>query len=346
MKEKIMKLFFYLFIFFYFFSSFLMVGMFNQYKGESITAQNLVALSKQDLDPNIEQQIYEWFDKNPDIVRHVVQQEGPLTSFKERREYNNKLLDQAGVIKYNSANNYIFSIPDIEKKYVIEISGFYSRFINTMVGFKKNRRPNGNTPPEELNELREEYNILKDSIPTYQTASRVATSLRLQEAIGRDYYWYVHPIKSHLLTLPGFPPDSDDKHSIVIAEYVNMTPLSEFQPDKALQFLSSEDLKQILSVAKTSGLWELNAQNICVDAQGSIRLPDTEQPDNSNPEDFYHKNEDKVWWNIGCGVESLYSWLPENSEQRAIVRQFIVANEDYKKSRKYPELVTLFKEKP
>lgn len=315
----------------------------NTYQGQVITPASLTALSQHNLPDEVKQKTEEWLNKNPEIVQKVIQQNYEIKSledFKRIYEENKRLLEQNN-ITFIPSNNHI--LDNVIPGYVIKISPLHLRVNNILVGV--NRSPDDQLP-RLFDKISEEttvkkiakLNALLPMINTYQTASRAATALRLEEYAENNPH--ITPIPTHVITIPGCPADAADKHCIVLEQ--KMTTVRQLGTLKdPTDYFTPEGLIALLQAIQYAGVWNLTSSNIFINDNDQFLLPDGEYPDNTNPSTFFHNDKDKFLWNIGCGFEQLWHQFPHNSKQREIIKEFVISDKNLQQSRKFPELIRL-----
>lgn len=205
----------------------------------------------------------------------------------------------------SKAFNYIFEIQGT--KYVTQISGRLSRVHNLLIA---NHFPHDRVP-DQLCEA-----LIRDKVPTYQTVSRFAGYLRAYEANSKFHLDKVKLPRTYLIGLYEDSPELvNDDNSIIIQEKVAdeignlnlfLNARNEAQKEKKEKILilvaslnqdqkalliSPEHVRQIAILAISSSLWDMH-DNLLFDADSrEFVYTDFEQPDNSNPTEFYLKNE-------------------------------------------------------
>jgi len=122
--------------------------------------------------------------------------------------------------------------------------------------------------------------VRKDAPKTFQTISRMAYHLRLQEVIEQEDLPLVLPA-THFIHVPGRPKDMSDRNYIILEKYM-----------KGLQdvsLITPEEDATIRRAIEYSGLFTLNTRSLKRTKSGKLAILDFEQPNNSNPLAFLHK---------------------------------------------------------
>ncbi len=145
-----------------------------------------------------------------------------------------------------------------------------------------------------------------DALPlperTYQTVIAVAYLLRARDAIERYTISTVAVPDTYLYHVPGRPEELSDNNYLVLQKTVaNGIKLEDIQAGSGS--LDDKKLRELFIVPAYAGLWSFKG-NIMV-ADNQLVLPDLEQPNNSNPLDFYHQNRKAYEDNVATGIKEL-----------------------------------------
>ena len=176
----------------------------------------------------------------------------------------------------------------------------------------------GQQPNQEILE-----EVLSGKIPTYQTASRAAYFLILKKWKEENDSKHVDVQDTHLVYYPGSPEDVQDKYVLVLEKALPKT-AQKLSSAEAKQ-LSHEVLKEWVEAIIRAGLWNikdnvyLEDPNVAAENQ-KLLIVDLEQPNNSAPKDFFHKNETRSLGNFNPAIEQLLALLQGDSQRLQIVR--------------------------
>jgi len=122
--------------------------------------------------------------------------------------------------------------------------------------------------------------VRKDAPKTFQTVSRMAYHLRLQEVIEQENLPLVLPAM-HFVHIPGRPKAMSDRNYVILERHLKgLTEVSLITPE--------EDVA-IKRAIEYSGLFGLNTGSLKRTKFGELAVLDLEQPNNSNPLAFFHK---------------------------------------------------------
>jgi len=281
----------------------------NTYHGQEITAENILDLVPP-LDAASKPMVEQWLEQNREPISQLAQFpiHGTKEERSERRTTIESLLMQANII--NQSNyNFVFPIQVVvnnqPKKFMVKIAGPANRRenYNALLG-------NGHSADITL----EQYNALaKDNaLATYQTISRAAHSLRLNEWIEQNNETIINTPKSYLLHIPDQSFEVNDFNYIELEDYVENIGTPNKHPKLFLNAIS--DVRNALIY---TGLWNINPTQLLITTKNKISFIDLEQPNNTNPKTFFHKNREKYQGNINCGLYELNQMQKELEEQIA-----------------------------
>jgi len=249
-----------------------------------------------------------WCSKNHALLSSLANQSlnEQATTYYEQIKPGNELLQDAGYTN-NSRHNFVFPV-DIEgQKYWVKIAG-PNRF-------------------EQLNALllrswgtpftQEDFSALTaaDKTKTYQSASRMARYLLYKKWKEMNQHIPIEVPKSFLVSLSD-QQLVDDAHAVIVEEHVDSLGTPNEYPE---QFLANKDAVRNFIIQMS--LWNINASQFLVKADGTLVFVDLEDPDNSNPEAFFNGDYAKVKSNIRCGLIELENMCNKLEQAKEIAAE-------------------------
>lgn len=280
----------------------------NTFNGVVITAETLYDLMPQL--PDTDRIALENWLATPD-AQTTLSQLIPFNAFPDWRAkmQADKDLLQAKDMQNTSQWNYVFKLP--KQEFVVKISGPLNRLQSILMahGFWP-----GETPTKPIGKTN-----------TYQTASRAAYYLILKEFIEKNKFKHIHAPETYLISYSKKPKLIDDEQVFILQRAIpaaskKITPeLAQALPDDAI----SEIVKAIIG----AGLWSIK-DNLFLDTETNsplerIHLVDLEQPNNSAPADFFHKDATRYYGNLRAGLEEFINLFAGNPAKLALVRTLI-----------------------
>jgi hypothetical protein len=175
---------------------------------------------------------------------------------------------------------------------------------------------------------------LEEQPETYQGISRLTHYLRALEAKSTFNLDKIRLPRTYLIGLKSdLPTKANDETSVIVQEKVhNARPVCEVIGQIA-GIISEEAVKQVFIMTVYAGLWDLE-KNLLIDTSVwpyMFVISDLEQPNGSNPHDFFHKNEGKVFSNIRSGINHLNKIFGQIPHLRGICQKFAqMSNEEFK----------------
>jgi len=137
--------------------------------------------------------------------------------------------------------------------------------------------------------------INKDAHKTFQTISRYAYYLAFLNAQKQHGFKHVTVPETYLVHIPGRPTDVSDRNYMVVERQITGGPV---------ETLTHEEAEEAETAIKEIGLFQAKRDDFWKEAStGKLVLLDMEQPNNSNPRDFFHKNRAKFEGNANCGLQ-------------------------------------------
>ncbi len=234
-----------------------------------------------------------------------------IQELKSKREQDNQKITEAG-LKNESQWNYVFQIPKTD--YYAKIAGPVNRWQSALM--EKGVWP-GQQPNQQIVE-----EVLAGEIPTYQTASRAAYFLILKELIKNKNLKHVAVQDTHLVYYPGAPELVQDDYVLVLEKALPKD-AKKLTSDDAKK-LPDETLKELVQAIIGAGLWSIK-DNIYL-AGNTLHIVDLEQPNNTAPKEFFHKNKTRYDGNINAGIEHLLDLLAGDQNKLQLVRTLVETN--------------------
>jgi hypothetical protein len=254
----------------------------------------------------VKREVQDWFARNPMVARTALDYEpiiGPLQSF---HTMANIALKLAG--KDNKSNfNYVVPVGE----YWVKMAGHVNRKENLamMAGdfgqkyqwgrlltkqdylaFEKNLK-------EEEFDKHEIGTVMKTAPKTYQSISRMAHYILFKDAQGLGIIApNMKAPDMYLVHIPDRPEELSDRNYAIVEKQINNL--------ERITRLTAQEAEAIRKVIETIGLFDCSKDNVKRDAQGNIVFIDFEQPNNSNPRQFFHTVDWVFKNNVKAGLES------------------------------------------
>lgn len=283
----------------------------NTYNGTAITPETLYNLMPQL--PDADRIALEAWLTTPGAQPLLSQ----LLSFAGFPNWQAKMqTDNARLQTMNMPNtsqwNYVFKLP--KQNFVIKIGGPINRLQSILMA-------HGFWPGEQPNKP-----ISK--VDTYQTASRAAYYLILKELIENRKLNYVGTPETYLIRFPNSAKTIDDEHVFILQKTIPAS-AQKLTPELA-KTLPDEAVSEIVQTIIGGGLWSI-PNNLFLDTETNklhvvIQFVDLEQPNNSAPADFFHKNATRYYGNLRAGLEEFIDLFIGNPEKLGLVRSLIETN--------------------
>lgn len=287
----------------------------NTYKGIPINPDSVYILSSEysPISSQARLTLDEWIknDDHKDMLKQLLHfQFKNSEDFKKKYSQDNHHLSKAG-IHNNSNANYIFKLPGLD--YYIKIAGPINRAQSALM--ERGIWPGQQPSKAILDE------ILSGRIKTYQTASRAAYFLILQELKRMQNLEHVVIPDTHLIYFPGYTGTPNDDNVIIVQKALphNIKKLTSGQ----LKNISHDILEELVYAIIGAGLWSIK-ENIFIDNAGKmLYVVDLEQPNNSAPKDFFHKDPVRYYGNINAGIEHILDMLHGDTKKLKFVRELV-----------------------
>lgn len=293
----------------------------NTFSGKVISIDNLEQLLPT-LPPTEQASVNAWLNK-PETEKLLEQ----LLAFKSFPDWQTKkkaddALLSALKLPNLSTSNYVFKIP--EQNLVVKIAGPANRLQSVLAahGFWPGEQP---TKP-----------ITK--VDTFQTASRAAYYLILKELIEKQGLHYIDAPETYLVRFPSSSKSIDDEHAFILQKALPAG-AKQLTPELA-KTLSDEAVRETVLAIIGGGLWSIK-NNLFLDPATNklhvvVHLVDIEQPNNSAPADFFHKDPVRYYGNLRAGLEEFIDLFAGNPEKLHLIRSLIESNPVFNSSSFYP----------
>lgn len=257
----------------------------------------------------IEEQVKAWFATTPFAQKTLLGYEPLVGPMKPFHVDANNFLKRVGV-ENKSMCNYVFAAV---AGHLIKIGGHVNRKenLNMMAGDFGQKYEWGRKLTQEDYQafdknLKESQfdkvmycgktKVMKTAPKTYQTVSRMAHYLLFQQAKSQGIIApnIIAPAM-YLVHIPGQPKEMSDRNYAIVEQCIdNLQPITS---------LTSQEAENIKTAIKTIGLFCCSKDNVKRDARGNIVFVDFEQPNNSNPRQFFHTAEWVFKNNANAGLE-------------------------------------------
>lgn len=289
------------------------------YNGREINRGSLAQLAPAPV--QVDHAVSKWLTENPDFAKTALGYELMIAKVRPFHEKTWQLLQKKG-LKNLSQCNYAFQIPGTDL--VLHAAGHVNRKENLKrlasvlagtkyewgkplteddwITFKKH------LPASETDKVKgKKGSIVTDKavvefarVPkTYQTVSRVATYLLFKEAEKRHQFKHVVTPDTYMVHITGRPNDLSDRNFVAVQKM-------EAGLEDVVS-LSKEEEHEIIIILREIGLFCCNKGSLKRrKSDGKIVILDFEQPNNSNPLQFFHKNFDLF---IGNGEAGMWDYI-------------------------------------
>jgi len=126
---------------------------------------------------------------------------------------------------------------------------------------------------------------------------------------------------THLIYYPGAHGKPDDSRVLILEKALpnNLETLTS----ATIQALSNDALQELVDTIISTGLWSIRGNIFLSPNKQALYLIDLEQPNNSAPKDFLHKDDVRYFGNINAGLEQLFDLLQGSTEQLQFVRNLV-----------------------
>jgi hypothetical protein len=283
----------------------------NSFNGIPITAETLQELMPP-LPEDDQQALDSWLtEPGTDGTLKQLLSFGNFPAWRAKMELDKARLAEEGLIN-ESTWNYVFKLP--KQNFVMKIAGPLNRLQSILMahGFWP-----GDTPTKPI-----------EKVDTYQTASRAAYYLVLKKWIKENKFKHVQTPDTYLISYPKDQKKIDDEHAFILQKKLPAT-AQKITPEIA-QTLSPDTISEVVQAIISAGLWSIK-DNLFLDLESNkpdavVQFVDLEQPNNSAPQDFFHKDPIRYYGNVRAGLEEFIDLFAGNSEKLSLIRALIESN--------------------
>lgn len=290
----------------------------NSYQGKPITSGTIYDLTQQasPLPEQSRQKLNNWFQKDGTeaLLRQLLRFNfANGAEFRLKGQQDKQLIANNGLTN-ESAWNYVFGVPDMN--YHVKIAGPVNRIQSALM--ERGIWPGQPVPGDIAQE------VLQGKIPTYQTASRAAYFLILKEFLDKNKLQLVDVLPTHLVYYPGVPEDVSDNYAVILESDLSKNAQKITASNR--NDISDDMLAQLIQTIIGAGLWSIEG-NIFLDKNtNKLYVVDLEQPNNSAPKDFFHKDATRYYGNINAGLEGVLNIFAGDDAKLQLVRKLIESN--------------------
>ncbi len=247
-----------------------------------------------------DQEAQAWINEHAHFLAYLARMPVPLYTWPEKYENGNWHLYKRGIKNYGYTN-YIFQIP--ESSYWIQIGGPKHR-VRNLYTYNTNKNSYWYTEIVKHWELRNELMLNKFTIvPTFQTISRFAFYLALEEALYRLESQHIHIAPTYLIHIPGLKKSICDEHYIVVQKHMEgLKPLRDVP--ELIEDIPDQAFVELFNVICATGYSNIK-NGLYIDPHNNLVLLDYEQRNIENPEDFFFKNLTSFEECVFNGIEEL-----------------------------------------
>jgi hypothetical protein len=286
----------------------------NSYNGTAITAETLYAITPPLPDAALTALNSQLAKPEMRSLLTKLLAFDSFPAWRDKMVADNAALSEAGMPN-ESKWNYVFKLTDTD--FVVKIAGPLNRLQSVLMahGFWPGEKP---TRP-----------ISK--VDTYQTASRAAYYLILKQLIEEQHFQHINVPETYLVHFPECAKTVDDEHVFILQKAIPASAQKQKLTSERAQTLSDEAIRELVQAVIGGGLWNNMEDNLFLDTESNkdhpiIRLVDLEQPNNSAPADFFHKDPVRYYGNLRFGIEELLKLFVGNPEKLALIRALVETN--------------------
>lgn len=296
------------------------------YNSLQITSENILNFA-QGMPDYVRIGINKWLNENAEAIKYIMHRRNALSQVRQEMTENNEMLKKSSLENWSKWNYTIPVSIKEENDYCIQISGPLIRLGN-IAAYNK-------TFWEDVKEKSgiEGINALP-TVPTFQSASRLAHYLRLQEFFSiekkhQDAHqnaegFLLNTMPLYALMVPWSNSNSSDDENLIIVQEVLKGPKILLKDANKKGTLTNDQISQLFRMVKYVGFWSDLTSNIFVQ-NDKLYTFDFEQPGNSNPEDFFQKNLAKYHWNLTGAIKGIMDeFIIPESDQYNFFRDLIL----------------------
>lgn len=241
-----------------------------------------------------------WIHEHAHFLAYLARMPFPLYTWPEKYTNGNWHLYKRGIKNYGYTN-YIFQIPETD--YWIQIGGPKHR-VRNLYAYNTNKNSYWYSEILKHWELRNELMLNKFTIvPTYQTISRYAYYLLLDEVLEQLDCVHIRIAPTYLVHIPGLPKSICDEHYVVVQKHIEGLERLRDVPLR-IKDIPDQAFVELFHVICATGYWNIK-NGLYIDSDNNLVLLDYEQRNIENPENFFFKNVDGFEESVFNGIEEL-----------------------------------------
>lgn len=280
---------------------------------------------------HIKYMILRWVFANKELFDSLLKHPD-LLNVKLQKDAHNLMIRDKGLENLSTGSNCIIKIPDMP--YIIKISGQYHRVANicSKYGFHFYIRKPNEIQLTDMQRCEELFHT-----QTFQTCSSYAYYLKIRDLINKNNFKNIFVPDTYLIKI-NENLDADDSNCLLVQRFIHNKIFLIYERLELLEKVSTQSLCDLAYLILKAGLWDIE-KNLFVFEDGKLILLDLEQPNISNPEDFFHINRKVFEWNASVGIESLLKLFPENLNLKKDIKDYIEKNKLVEEFSYYKEKV-------
>lgn len=281
----------------------------NTYKGEQITPET-VARYAPPLSRELRDSMEHWRAAHPTLFARLLANPGNFSQLESHQDETARMLLECGYRNLApTSHNYVLRPPELEG-YYCKVATPQSRLVNLIVHAGLEAKLNA----RELKENSPEIATLSPDTPTYQTLSRMAAYLRLQEVLEANNLTRVQLPKTYVYT-PDATRPAQDTNCIVVQQQISDATLLDRRSPELLD-LDEELLAQYYSALVGAALWDPDLFLKKIEGTNVLVVTDLEKRDRWYPPAGFTAHE--YLHRVGCGIEQMLKRLQHAPRQKDI----------------------------
>lgn len=298
------------------------------YDGKLITSKSLLTLMPP-FPREGQQELSAWLAKHKAVLTKVCTHGHPYCGAEGSfRKYTQQMIADLKVDGMEAKGSHNITVPFTlsSVKYVARMTGPFHVATN-LLKYNGWPEPVNPLPPVFVKDPARECDAaITNAMPTWQGISRATHWLRVHQALTKLRILNFITPATYLIPLEGNPEEVHDDNAIIVQRFEgdengkSFPLVKDLSQEKIRQFLPDQ-VRNLLCVIVYAGLWDITG-HLRVDPNGNFVDSDLEQPDNSNPADFFHKNQEKMLHNIRCGIQQLKQLMTPNEACCAVCEEF------------------------
>ncbi len=297
---------------------------YTTYRNIPITQLNIIKLAPQQ-PAALKKNVLTWITCHKSLMMRLLIRHFPISEVHKEHAYNNALLAEYGISNV-SKWNYVFTLP-VDERYIVKIAGPVNR-LNTLLAYYN--KLNQQCSVSEIDHLFD--------YSTFQTISHSAYYLKLSEVIEHYALTRLRLPRTYLVHVPDRPTQVADENYIIIQELLKGIVLEDCP--RAIASLTEHDIHDLFIGIKHAGIWNIKRNIMVVDDK--LALIDLEQPNWSNPLDFFNKNAAAYESSVAMGLKELADVFAHAPQQFTLLHKLIQHDTELQKFSCYSELKSYF----